>query len=189
MPNWTHRWDAADDTHHWFEYDDSGVVARQASFAAGPPDSAALAAADRSELDWMRAEFGDFGVQLYEATYGIPVGGTVPEGLPVTAAEFERAWREARRGRHFTRIVAGPLPVGLRLNGTVSLIPWGAGITGLFVELGLPVPGFVDMGQLPRTPELWPAVGTAGTYEVLGVRLNCEAESRSRPQARLRPVS
>ncbi|MDQ8705600.1 hypothetical protein RCO28_24335 [Streptomyces sp. LHD-70] len=211
MPNWTQRTqhgDAGTATHHWYECDDSGAVLRHASFATGPArtepppylaehtpreepfagsDGAAVTAADRSELAWLREEFGPLCVEVYEATYGIPAEALAPDGRPVTAAEFERAWRRARRDRDFTTITTGPLPVGLCLSGTVELIPWGAGFTGLFVGLGLPMLGFVDMGQLPGEPELWPSVGTVGEFEVVGVRLNCSAESRSQPQVRLRP--
>ncbi|MDI3417419.1 hypothetical protein [Streptomyces luteolus] len=217
MPNWTQHHDASTATHHWYECDDSGAVLRQASFSTGtartepPPylaehapreepfagsDGAAVTAADRSELAWLREEFGPLCVEVYEATYGTPAGASprpphpdapAPDGRPVTAAEFERAWRRARRDRDFATVTTGPLPVGLRLSGTVELLPWGAGVTGLFVGLGLPVLGFVDMGHLPREPGLWPSVGTVGEFEVVGVRLNCAAESRSQPQVRLRP--
>ncbi|MFM9372219.1 hypothetical protein [Streptomyces sp. Da 82-17] len=189
MPHHTHHLDPATGVRHWYEYDASGTLLRHASFGHDGPAPEAVRAADRSELAWLRAEFGAYCVELYEATYGLPEEPVAPAGAPVTAADFERAWQLARRDRHFTQVTTGPLPVGLRLPGTVSVIPWGAYLTGLFVDLGLPVPGFVDMVHLPREPEPWPAVGTAGTYEVLQVRLNCEAESRSRPQVRLKPVS
>jgi hypothetical protein len=35
------------------------------------------------------------------------------------------------------------------------------------VDIGDPVPGWVDVLQLPREPSLWPAGGRSGFFEVL----------------------
>ncbi|WP_147336135.1 hypothetical protein [Streptomyces triticagri] len=202
------------DTLDWFETDSAGAVLRQASFATdldppararehGPRQAgthgAATVAASRAELTALCEDFGPLGVRLYRAVYGVPLVSTAqvttvgPVGnrqpasaeVPVTAEEFERAWSIARRDRHFAPCDRGPLPDGARLTGTVVAAPWGIGVTGLFVELPLPVPGFVDMGHLGAA-ENWPAIGTAAEFEVLAVRF--DAERRARPQVRLRPT-
>ncbi|RII09290.1 hypothetical protein DSC45_31880 [Streptomyces sp. YIM 130001] len=193
-------------TQDWFETDAAGAVLRQASFRpdlvpdvlareSGPrqagTDGAACVAASRAELTALCEDFGSLAVRLYRAVYGSPLTTATEASrepgatqVHVTSGEFERAWTIARRDRHFTPCDRGPLPAGASVTGTVAATPWGIGVTGLLVELPLPVQGFVDMGQLGAA-ENWPAVGTLVEFEVLGVRFN--AGRRPRPQVRLRP--
>jgi hypothetical protein len=58
-------------------------------------------------------------------------------------------------------------PVGDRVQGRVSAVPFGAGRTGIFVDLGAEPDGFVDVVHLPDDPEEWPAVGRDALFEVL----------------------
>ncbi|MGW6058628.1 hypothetical protein [Streptomyces sp. NPDC055189] len=186
MTYWFHRADAGSDD--WFETGDDAIVVRQASFR-GPQgaDRPASVAAARSELAWVLDKFEPFGARLYEARYGALLDGPV-SGEPVSEADFETAWQRARHGRNTgARETGGPLPRGTRLTGTVSVLPWGAGTVGLFVDLGLPVIGFVDMLQLPFDPDDWPDVGTVTEFEVGTVRFHLEP--RSAPQIRLRPTA
>ncbi|MEU5265626.1 hypothetical protein [Amycolatopsis sp. NPDC021455] len=57
-------------------------------------------------------------------------------------------------------------PVGDHVRGKVTLIP-RPGTIGLFVDLGGPPTGFVDVVHLPRSAGQWPAVGTVTDFEVL----------------------
>ena len=60
--------------------------------------------------------------------------------------------------------------VGAVVTGKVSLIP-RPGAIGIFLDLGgVPGEGFVDVINLPRQVEAWPAVGTTTTFEVLSRR-------------------
>lgn len=56
--------------------------------------------------------------------------------------------------------------VGDHVTGTVTLIP-RPGVIGLFVDLGTPPTGFVDVLHLPRSVDEWPGVGTVTDFEVL----------------------
>ncbi|MBO1331164.1 hypothetical protein [Streptomyces sp. VRA16 Mangrove soil] len=186
----------------WREVGDAGVVLREAVFdaerpAAMPPEplapapwGAAVVASSRAELSWLAGRFGLLGMALYEDMYGAPTARTAEGGAEVTEGDFERAWGKARSDRHFTPRPTGPLPNGTRLTGTVSVLPWGPGITGLFVDLGpeLPLPAFVDMGHLPREPDRWPQVGAVGSYEVTDVRFHSVAQGPCGLQIRLRPA-
>ncbi|WP_157437871.1 hypothetical protein [Actinoplanes subtropicus] len=58
-------------------------------------------------------------------------------------------------------------PVGDRVRGRISALPWGPGLTGLFVDLGAAPDGFVDVLHLPEDPGHWPSVGHEGLFEVL----------------------
>ena len=58
-------------------------------------------------------------------------------------------------------------PVGTRARGRVSDVPAGAGRAGVAVDLGDPVPGWVDMLLLPDEKDRWPPVGRTGVFEVL----------------------
>ncbi|MER7173147.1 hypothetical protein [Streptomyces mesophilus] len=167
----------------WFETGDGGEVLRQVTRA---PTGAVSSAWARREADLMRERFGSFGVALYEAVYGGPAEPPGRSVAEVSAEEFEDAWRRGHIGRHFTPYDSGPVPQGTRLAGTVAAAPWGPGVTGLFVDLGLPVGGFVDMLQLPRDPERWPAVGTDGSFEVVTLRISFDGDPHA--QIRLRPV-
>ncbi|WP_199546242.1 hypothetical protein [Streptomyces sp. N35] len=176
----------------WYETGDGGQVLRQVTCA---PSGAVSSAWARREADLMRERFGSFGVALYEAVYGGPAEPPGPAGASgtsgtsvatVSAEEFEDAWRRGRVGRHFTPYDSGPVPEGTRLPGTVDALPWGPGVTGLMVDLGLPVGGFVDMAALPRDPEQWPAVGSRGDFEVVTLRIDCERGAYA--QIRLRPA-
>ncbi|NGO80170.1 hypothetical protein G6045_31605 [Streptomyces sp. YC504] len=180
-------------TERWFETADGGQVLRQVTRA---PTGAVSSAWARREADLMRERFGSFGVALYEAVYGAPAeppgtpGPAGASGTPsatLSAEEFEDAWWRGRIGRHFTPYDSGPVPQGTRLTGTVDALPWGPGVTGLTVDLGLPVGGFVDMGALPGDPDLWPAVGARGDFEVITLRIDCEGGAHA--QIRLRPAA
>lgn len=183
MTYWFHRTDASSDD--WFEAGRDGIAVRQASFP--DPHGPASVAASRDELALALGEFESLGAQLYEVRYGALANGPVTNGEPVSEAEFETAWRRARHSRNTTAPeTGGPLPRGTRLTGTVSELPWGPGRTGLFVDLGLPIEGFVDLGHLPLDPEDWPGVGTVTEFEVTTVRFNFAL--RGAPQIRLRPT-
>ncbi|MGW7082424.1 hypothetical protein ACWGH2_02865 [Streptomyces sp. NPDC054871] len=185
MTYWLHRADA--DSDDWFETGDDAVPVRQASFRG--PEGPASVAASRDELAWVLDKFEPLGAQLYEVRYGALANGPVTTGEPVSEAEFETAWQRARHSRNTTAPeTGGPLPRGTRLTGTVSVLPWGPGRTGLFVDLGLPLVGFVDIGHLLLAPEDWPEVGTVTEFEVTTVRFNLEPQ-RSDPQIRLRPTA
>ncbi|WP_176735418.1 SUKH-3 domain-containing protein [Actinacidiphila rubida] len=71
------------------------------------------------------------------------------------------------------------LRLGQRLEGRVSLVPH-PGAIGFFVDLGLPIGGFVDVLLLAVEPERWPVVGTVADFEVWW--------ADDRPQLRLKPV-
>ncbi|GGV36086.1 hypothetical protein GCM10010277_22290 [Streptomyces longisporoflavus] len=188
MTYWWHRADAGSDD--WFETGEDAIAVRQASFR-GPEGGGGRAsvAAARSELAWARDKFELLGAQLYEATYGALLDGPVSGGEPVSEAEFEDAWQRARHSRNTTAPEpGGPLPRGTRLTGTVSVLPWGPGRVGLFVDPGLPVIGFVDLPHLPFDPADWPDVGTVAEFEVTAVRFRLEP-ARSAPQIRLRPTA
>ncbi|MEU6766293.1 hypothetical protein ABZ916_27740 [Streptomyces sp. NPDC046853] len=191
MTSWFRRADAArGDRDDWFETGDDAIVVRQASFR-GPEGSGrpAAVAASRSELAWTREKFEVFGARLYEARYGRLVNGLVSGGEPVSEEEFEAAWQRARHSRNTTAPESGgPLARGTRLTGTVSVLPWGPGRVGLFVDLGLPVVGFVDLVHLPPAPGDWPGVGTVAEFEVTTVRFHLEPP-RCAPQIRLRPTA
>lgn len=57
-------------------------------------------------------------------------------------------------------------PVGDHVTGTVTLIPRPV-LIGLFVDLGQPPIGFVDLVHLKRSVDQWPGVGTVMDFEVL----------------------
>ncbi|MFJ9646410.1 hypothetical protein [Streptomyces sp. NPDC101206] len=73
----------------------------------------------------------------------------------------------------------GQLRLGQRLAGTVDWVH-RPGVTGIGVDLGLAVGGFVDVLMLPRDVTRWPAVGTATDFEIWWMD--------DRPQIRLVPV-
>ncbi|MGW1910417.1 SUKH-3 domain-containing protein [Streptomyces sp. NPDC002076] len=78
-------------------------------------------------------------------------------------------WLRVRRG----------LCLGQRFCGTVTAVP-NPGATGLFVDIGLPVGGFVDVLLLPSDAHRWPTVGTVAEFEVWW--------ADKRAQVRLKPV-
>lgn len=57
-------------------------------------------------------------------------------------------------------------PVGTVVQGTVAYVPRPTGVIGVFVDLGLPTGGFIDLGELPLDTDRWPAVGDNLTLEV-----------------------
>ncbi|MFE0174513.1 hypothetical protein ACFWZ2_19530 [Streptomyces sp. NPDC059002] len=59
----------------------------------------------------------------------------------------------------------GELRFGQRLTGTVVGVP-RPGMIGVFVDVGLPVGGFVDVVFLARAEERWPVEGTVAEFEV-----------------------
>ncbi|MFF4353784.1 hypothetical protein [Streptomyces sp. NPDC001530] len=65
------------------------------------------------------------------------------------------------------------------MTGTVVRVP-KLGAIGIFVDLGLPVGGFVDVLLLPRDPARWPEEGTVTDFEIWWMD--------ERPQIRLKPV-
>ncbi|MFC8720486.1 hypothetical protein [Kitasatospora sp. NPDC057198] len=78
-------------------------------------------------------------------------------------------WAEIRRGLRF----------GQRLRGTVTAVP-RPGAIGVFVDVGLPVGGFVDVLLLPLDAERWPREGDEVEFEVWW--------ADERPQLRLKPA-
>lgn len=188
---------------HWVETSDDGAVLRRIEFdsaAANPvPEhlwagdedgvGCARAAASAMEIASVRERFGDVGVWCYEAVRGA-LGDPVPEPTSieeVRAAEFEDAWDTAVRHRSFVPCVDGPLPEGASIAGTVEALPWGRGKTGVYVDLGMPIPGFVDVANLPPAPEDWPGIGMMATFEVVRVRVHRVGESTGL-QIGLRPI-
>ena len=77
------------------------------------------------------------------------------------------------------KVVRAGLRFGQRLRGRVVHVP-RPGAIGVFVEVGLPVSGFVDVLLLPRDAERWPTVGTQSQFEVWW--------ADERMQIRLKPV-
>lgn len=57
-------------------------------------------------------------------------------------------------------------PIGHHVTGVVVAIP-RPGVIGLFVDLGHPPTGFVDVGTLPLSSDQWPTVGTVTEFEIL----------------------
>lgn len=57
-------------------------------------------------------------------------------------------------------------PIGEHVIGTITKIP-RPGATGLFVDLGQPPTGFVDVLDLPRSADQWPIIGTVTEFEIL----------------------
>ncbi|GAB3482096.1 hypothetical protein [Nocardiopsis coralliicola] len=80
-----------------------------------------------------------------------------------------QGWEAIRRRLHF----------GQRFPGTVVRVP-SPGAIGVFVDIGLPVTGFVDVVLLPRTAERWPVEGATSEFEVWW--------ADERPQIRLKPA-
>jgi hypothetical protein len=78
-------------------------------------------------------------------------------------------WHRIRSGLRF----------GQRFHGRVTGVPT-PGATGIFVDIGLPVGGFVDVLLLPTASERWPEEGTVAEFELWW--------ADERPQARLKPV-
>jgi hypothetical protein len=68
---------------------------------------------------------------------------------------------------------------GQELAGTVAWMI-RPGVTGIGVDLGLPVAGFVDFDHMPRDPGRWPALGTFTTFIIWWMD--------ERPQIRLVPA-
>lgn len=62
------------------------------------------------------------------------------------------------------RVRAG-LVLGQRLSGTVARVP-RLGAIGIFVDLGLPIAGFVDVLLLPFDTGCWPDEGTVTDFFV-----------------------
>ncbi|WP_084729867.1 SUKH-3 domain-containing protein [Streptacidiphilus neutrinimicus] len=81
----------------------------------------------------------------------------------------EEEWIRTRAGLRF----------GQQFRGTVIAVP-NPGATGIFVDIALPVGGFVDVLLLPTVAEHWPAVGTQTDFEVWW--------ADQRHQVRLKPV-
>lgn len=78
-------------------------------------------------------------------------------------------WVRIRRGLRF----------GQRFRGTATAVP-RPGAIGIFVDIGLPVGGFVDVLLLPTVAERWPDQGTEAEFEVWW--------ADQRQQVRLKPV-
>ncbi|GAA1618281.1 hypothetical protein [Actinoplanes couchii] len=58
-------------------------------------------------------------------------------------------------------------PCGTRVRGTVSGFPAGVGAAGASIDLGGPLPGWVDLLLLPEEAAGWPPVGRSGFFEIL----------------------
>ncbi|MEV6394757.1 hypothetical protein AB0M39_08260 [Streptomyces sp. NPDC051907] len=69
------------------------------------------------------------------------------------------------------------LRFGQRFQGRVTGVP-ALGAIGIFVDIGLPVGGFVDVLLLPTAEERWPVEGAAAEFEVWW--------ADERPQVRLK---
>lgn len=177
--------DPDDDAWCWFEVGDDGRVLRQIVFR-GEEQTAAVAA-DSAELTQVGRLGGELGRELYEVVYGTPVRGPVtepPGALPVTEEDFSLAWGRARSYRQCdVRHDSGPVPVGTRLPGTFTVSPWSPGVTGVLVDLGLAVPGFVDALILLRAECEWPREGTPAEFEVIDIRVGGSFQLRLRPTA------
>lgn len=78
-------------------------------------------------------------------------------------------WQRIRAGLRFGQV----------FQGTVVRVP-SPGAIGVFVDIGLPVEGFVDGLLLPDLPERWPAEGTVSDFEIWW--------ADERRQIRLKPV-
>ncbi|MEV7196655.1 hypothetical protein AB0N81_33380 [Streptomyces sp. NPDC093510] len=72
------------------------------------------------------------------------------------------------------------LRLGQILTGTVAHVP-NPGAIGIFVDVGLPVQGFVDVVLMPRDVAHWPAEGTVADFEVWWA-------DEHRQQLRLKPA-
>ncbi|MGW4121259.1 hypothetical protein [Nocardia sp. NPDC004711] len=72
-------------------------------------------------------------------------------------------------------------PVGGRVTGRVTQVP-RPGTIGLFVDLGQPPTGFVDVLNLPDSVDEWPVVGTVTEFEVVH-------HTHQGHQVRLRPLN
>jgi hypothetical protein len=175
-----------DDVWHWFEMGDDGRVLRQISLRG--PESVPVVAAEPGERARARDACGEWGAQVYEVVYGVGAPEPVvepPDARPVGERDFAVAWGRARSYRQCrVRHESGPLPVGTRLTGTFTVSPWGLGVTGVFVDVGLPAPGFVDCAVLLSAECAWPAEGTPAEFEVIDLRVG-----GSCPQIRLRPTA
>ncbi|MGW7271188.1 hypothetical protein ACWGH5_11760 [Streptomyces sp. NPDC054864] len=79
-------------------------------------------------------------------------------------------WKRIREGLRFGQV----------FTGTVVRVP-KPGAIGLFVDIGLPVGGFVDVLLLPTAAEAWPAEGTITSFEVWWA-------APERAQIRLKPL-
>lgn len=81
----------------------------------------------------------------------------------------DEEWLRIRSGLRF----------GQRLRGPAVRVP-RLGAIGVFVDVGLPIGGFVDGLLLPRESDRWPAEGTETEFEVWW--------ADERAQIRLKPV-
>ena len=174
-----------EDAWYWFETAESDRPTRQMTLLGA--DSVPAVAVDFAELAQVRDICGLLGVQLYEVAYGVAAEGPVeepPGAEPVTEHEFAVMWGRCRSYRQCdVRHSSGPIPVGTRLPGTFIGAPWPPGRTGVVVDLGLPLPGFVDAIHLFRADCVWPPDGTRAEFEVVDIRVN------GSPQLRLRPTA
>ncbi|WP_329125221.1 hypothetical protein [Streptomyces sp. NBC_01465] len=178
---------AHDDEVDLFELGDDHRPVRQVTLTG--PDRTPTVAADLDEITRLRANWAPVVMELYEQTYGVLTETPVPAGeAPESCAEsvssrdFALAWGAARSFRQCeVPNDSGPFPDGTRLTGTVARTPWPSGVTGLFVDLGLPVGGFVDVVHLPYDGADWPAEDTVVAFEIVTVRA-------WPPQIRLRPL-
>ncbi|MET9382764.1 hypothetical protein ABZY09_17235 [Streptomyces sp. NPDC002928] len=190
MTRWFRSGSGESGADRWFEVTDAGQLLREAGFG---PDGSAQAAVSAPDLAGLREEYGPLGGQLYASVYGESTFGVASQASapspeePVTAEEFEASWRRARQYRHeLGRYRSGPLPSGARVTGTIAPSPWPPGRTGLRVDLGLPVDGFVDVLHLPREGADWPPVDRVLEFEVVTVLFMPKSRA---PQIRLRPTA
>ncbi|MGW5387604.1 hypothetical protein [Nocardia sp. NPDC003963] len=61
--------------------------------------------------------------------------------------------------------VRADLALGQQLSGTVARVP-RLGAIGIFIDLGVPIAGFVDVLLLPFDAGSWPAEGTVTDFLV-----------------------
>lgn len=111
------------------------------------------AAADLGSTQWwaiLHSRVSPYRPQLLQRA--VPYGARFWQDARVVSAQD---WEAARRRLHF----------GQRFLGTVVRVP-SPGAIGIFVDIGLPVNGFVDVLLLPSEAERWPAEGTESEFEV-----------------------
>lgn len=188
---------------HWREFAGDGTLTRCVECDTRLPnpvpehlrgdratvDGLATVASSAAELTGVRARYGDIGAWLYESVRGEPDIAAVPDPAdPVTAEDFDEVWKTAVQHRNFAPQDTGPLPQGALVSGRVEALPWGIGLTGLFVDIGIPVQAFVDVEHLPGEHAEWPTVGDSGRFEVVRVVFNWW-EDTARLQIRLKPIA
>jgi ribosomal protein S1 len=97
---------------------------------------------------------------------------------PLPDSPDDQAQPHADRSRAWERL-RPYIEIGQQFTGTVVWV-LRPGATGIGVDLGLPVDGFVDVLLLPFDADRWPAEGTVTDFKIWWMD--------DRPQIRLVPV-